>query len=250
MAQDIGSVVQEYLTKMDMAVKIHKVAGWANDFLAALNSLAGPVPRGVNVRQSNENQLKLGQIEYNLFLQFLITNITVLRAHRVLRPTGRALLLVLLQARDLRDRAVDIRTALLDVIRVEGIDSILSSTLAAQQLQTLGKYLAMKLEPLELVYKAEVEDLDDYFAFHETTVVRTILERLWDLYAAPSIMRDLMGFSLKSALHDLLKRLQSNQGKSGERIRSLTALYRANSGNRAPLDDYYDKLFKQIETAP
>jgi len=230
------------------AARQRRMAAWMDDLVQGLNRLrqasgVGQAPEvlAAAAKRTLENEAKLRDIQLLIFYQFLLGSIKELRAHRIMRPPSAAYNFAVHPAAAMYARAKKLRKALLEAVKLEGMDHTLTTALSAQKVEAVRAYVEMKFQALETVYAAEVKDLDSFFAFHETTLVRTLFEKVWDNYA------DAPKFEMDTASLDVMYRLAMYQYDMASRIRTLTKLYRANGDDLEPLKTYYDQLYQTIE---
>ncbi|MFZ0956327.1 MAG: hypothetical protein WAN60_08285, partial [Candidatus Sulfotelmatobacter sp.] len=104
-----------------------------------------------------ERMKVLSEIERQLFLQFLEGELTFLRGHRIMK--GIEIYRKLNHDEQIcQKKQSQISAALIRMLNVEGIDSGFASALAAERIETLKTFIAMKLEPKDTPMMMTVAD--------------------------------------------------------------------------------------------
>ena len=231
---------------------VRSIVGLYDSLLTELNQIAPTAGRAVPAKTGKTAGLEikaLSEIERQLFLQFLISELTYLRGHRIMQ--GPALGHKVNHDRQICQlKQAQISKALLRVFNVQGIDDGFYSALTAERGDTIAAYIKMKLTTQEFTM---MMSLDDFLNNRETAAVRRILDQVLDNYLDAGDDDD---FHAHDAWIDLKQRWDGWASKHHERMAALKQLWQAMGGgkdlNSSPqafktIDDYYQELYKQIE---
>ena len=194
-----------------------------------------------------EREKVLGEIDRQLFLQFLEGEVTYLKLHRHMKAL--AIFHKVEHDRQVCQRKqVQIRNALNRMMGTEGIDKGLYSALTAERGQTFLTYIKMKLSD----DTDWTPTIDEYLEARETSAVRKIMEQLLVTHASD----DSDIFDAHAAWIDLKDRWAAWASKHHERIASLKQYWTASGGGKSVnsnpggiqvIRDYYKALFDIIE---
>jgi len=238
------------------------VIGSFDSFLTAITGsgpIIAPLVYGTNpmadtmgtmatmMKQMQEREKVLGEIDRQLFLQFLEGEITYLKTHRQVKSLA-------LYHRVSHDQQVcqkrqsQIRAALYQLFSVQQIDKGFYSALTAERGKTFLTFIKMKLSE----DFAFTPTIDDYLEARETSAVRKIVEQVLVSYAND----DGNVFDAHAAWIDLKQRWDGWASKHRERLIALKKYWTAAGGGKsvdsAPeaipvIKDYYKALYETIE---
>jgi hypothetical protein len=237
----------DLVKKVAGAVAPGQVTQWFDSILTELGGMSRAFTGRPGPQTSPPYTRTLSQIERVLFLQFLMSEIRFLRAHRLLRAQ------VIFHKVE-HDRMVcdakqkQISTALVQVFKVQGID-VFDSVLASQIGPTIVAFIAMVAQEEGWPFLPTVEDLLDN---RETTAVRKILEKLLDYYSDGD-----MDFNAHDAWVDLKDQWGTWAISHGKRIQALKKLWAATGGGKVgsnpagqqAIKEYYNRMYDLIYLA-
>jgi len=225
---------------------------WFDALLGKLNGQLGGLGAALSQIPATppppEYMKTLHEIDRQLFLQFLMSEIKYLRAHRLMRAGP-------LYQKLAHDRALSqakqaqISAALLKLMRIQGID-VFQSILNSERGQSLVAYIKMKFQDNDWPM---VNSVDDILDNRETAAVRKTLETILEAYSGS--LSTSLDFDSRSAWEDLKLRLGQLTSTHAARIQALKRLWAATGGgginsNQAgfqAIKSYYEKLYQQIE---
>jgi hypothetical protein len=217
------------------------IGPFVNDALWAAQNAMRPI------EEKQERDRILGEIDRQLFLQFLEGEVTYLKTHRNLK----SLTLYHRVSQDQRicqKKQSQIREALNRLFKVQQIDRGFYSALTAERAKTFFAFIRMKISD-DTVWAPTI---DDYIDVRETVVVRKIMEQLIENWAN----EDGTVFDAHDAWLDLKGRWDAWASKHKLREAALKKYWTASGGGKdvnsnpggiAVIRDYYKELYAVVE---
>lgn len=190
----------------------------------------------------------LSEIERQLFLHFLISEITYLRTHLIMRAGDlhRKLNQDHYHCKRLQQQ---LSGSLIRIFKIQGIDKAFYDEMAAERGETVAAYIKMRFTPKEFTM---MSGLDDLLNNRETAAVRRMLEEMLDYYSDV----DAANFTAEYAWIDLKEHWDKWASTHGKRIAAFKELWQITGGGKdlnsdlkafKVIDDYYKELYEQIE---
>lgn len=229
-----------------------------DSLLAQLANLKSVVPVAAQValnrtgiQDAMRRERALGEIDRQLFLQFLQSEISFIRARP--RLTVDDLYHRVHHDQDIsRRKQVQIRSALMQLFVSQGVDQIFYSALSAQQAQVGMAALvnAFGRPP----HKPAPRTLDEFLQQHEVTAGSKVIESLIVTYGQTD---DTKSFDARSGWHDLKQRWDGWASKYRGRLASFKKYWKdtggghdLNSNSQAVtvMEAFYNKMYEEIES--
>jgi hypothetical protein len=248
-----------FLLKLQSDPTSQNVVGAFDSLLGTLTG-SGPVvgpfvnaslPAALNamqqMQQKQEREKILGEIDRQLFLQFLEGEVAYLQTHRNLKSVA-LYHKVSHEQQICQKKQSQIRDALNRLFNVQQIDRGFYSALTAERGKTFFAFIKMKISD-DFAYTPTI---DDYIDARETSAVRKILEQLIENWAND----DGTVFDAHEAWVDLRQRWDAWASKHKGRVAALKKYWTASGGGKdvnsnpagiGVIKDYYKQLYAVIE---
>lgn len=249
-----------FLLKLQSDPASQNVVGAFDSLLATLTG-SGPVVRPFvdasvsaalnaiqQIQQKQEREKLLGEIDRQLFLQFLESEVAYLKTHRNLKSVA-LYQKVSREQQICQNKQWQIRDALSRLFDVQQIDSGFYSALTAERGKTFVAFIKMKISD-DYAYTPTI---DDYIDARETSAVRKIMEQMIEYWADD----DGTVFDAHDAWVDLRQRWDAWASKHKDRVAALKKYWTASGGGKdvgsnpggiGVIKGYYKELYAVIES--